>query len=100
MFHFILFQGLIPRAKLLLTIGGTFFLGFGPLILITVAFFCALYFVSSLFSTLVCFISLNLVIVVGQFMSFSGCIPSLQEPVLAVILLPSDCSMLFGFSFP
>lgn len=37
-------EGLIPRAKLLLTIGGTFFLGFGPLILITVAFFCALYF--------------------------------------------------------
>ncbi len=37
-------EGLIPRAKVLLTIGGTFFLGFGPLILITVAFFCALYF--------------------------------------------------------
>ncbi|KAF3434525.1 hypothetical protein FNV43_RR21610 [Rhamnella rubrinervis] len=37
-------EGLIPRAKLLLTIGGTFFLGFGPLILITIAFFSALYF--------------------------------------------------------
>ncbi|KAK6916293.1 hypothetical protein RJ641_019154 [Dillenia turbinata] len=36
-------EGLIPRAKLLLTIGGTFFLGFGPLIVITVAFFSALY---------------------------------------------------------
>jgi len=41
------FQGLVPRAKLLLTLGGTFFLAFGPLILITVAFFSALYFVSS-----------------------------------------------------
>lgn len=39
------FQGLIPRAKLLLTIGGTFFLGFWPLIVITVSFFFALYFV-------------------------------------------------------
>ncbi|QCE08425.1 hypothetical protein DEO72_LG9g3454 [Vigna unguiculata] len=37
-------EGLIPRAKLLLTIGGTFFLGFGPLILIIVATFSALYF--------------------------------------------------------
>ncbi|XP_061355639.1 uncharacterized protein LOC133300155 [Gastrolobium bilobum] len=37
-------EGLVPRAKVLLTIGGTFFLGFGPLILITVAFFSALYF--------------------------------------------------------
>ncbi|KAA8536296.1 hypothetical protein F0562_028774 [Nyssa sinensis] len=37
-------EGLIPRAKLLLTLGGTFFLGFGPSILITVAFFSALYF--------------------------------------------------------
>ncbi|XP_077233985.1 uncharacterized protein LOC143876180 isoform X2 [Tasmannia lanceolata] len=37
-------EGLIPRAKLLLTIGGTFFLGFWPLILLTVAFFSALYF--------------------------------------------------------
>ncbi|KAL2324301.1 hypothetical protein Fmac_023359 [Flemingia macrophylla] len=36
-------EGLIPRAKLLLTIGGTFFLGFGPLILIIVASFSALY---------------------------------------------------------
>nr|GMD92635.1 Trichohyalin like [Ipomoea batatas] len=36
-------EGLIPRAKLLLTLGGTFFLGFGPLILVTVAFFSALY---------------------------------------------------------
>ncbi|XP_020572240.1 uncharacterized protein LOC110019051 [Phalaenopsis equestris] len=37
-------EGLIPRAKLLLTIGGTFFLGFWPLILITVSAFAALYF--------------------------------------------------------
>ncbi|KAH8498616.1 hypothetical protein H0E87_017518 [Populus deltoides] len=37
-------EGLIPRAKLLLTLGGTFFLGFWPLILITVAFFSSLYF--------------------------------------------------------
>ncbi|KAH1230910.1 hypothetical protein GmHk_10G030258 [Glycine max] len=37
-------EGLVPRAKLLLTIGGTFFLGFGPLILIIVATFSALYF--------------------------------------------------------
>ncbi|KAJ8764769.1 hypothetical protein K2173_009169 [Erythroxylum novogranatense] len=37
-------EGLIPRAKLLLTIGGTFFLGFWPLILGTLAFFCGLYF--------------------------------------------------------
>ncbi|XP_044507876.1 uncharacterized protein LOC123227230 [Mangifera indica] len=36
-------EGLIPRAKLLLTIGGTYFLGFWPLILITVASFSALY---------------------------------------------------------
>ncbi|XP_057719527.1 uncharacterized protein LOC130933948 [Arachis stenosperma] len=36
-------EGLVPRAKLLLSLGGTFFLGFGPLILITVAFFLALY---------------------------------------------------------
>ncbi|GAV78810.1 hypothetical protein CFOL_v3_22275 [Cephalotus follicularis] len=36
-------EGLVPRAKLLLTVGGTFFLGFGPLILTTVAFFSALY---------------------------------------------------------
>ncbi|XP_041010963.1 uncharacterized protein LOC121254848 [Juglans microcarpa x Juglans regia] len=37
-------EGLIPRAKLLLTIGGTFFFGFWPLILITVTLFLALYF--------------------------------------------------------
>ncbi|XWS39843.1 hypothetical protein CRYUN_Cryun18bG0089400 [Craigia yunnanensis] len=37
------FEGLVPRAKLLLTIGGTFFLGFWPLILSTIAFFSALY---------------------------------------------------------
>ncbi|CAI9770055.1 unnamed protein product [Fraxinus pennsylvanica] len=36
-------EGLIPRAKLLLTLGGTFFLGFWPLILATIAFFSALY---------------------------------------------------------
>ncbi|XP_044490900.1 uncharacterized protein LOC123214938 [Mangifera indica] len=36
-------EGLIPRAKLLLRLGGTFFLGFWPLILITVASFSALY---------------------------------------------------------
>ncbi|KAL5714828.1 hypothetical protein ACHQM5_016735 [Ranunculus cassubicifolius] len=36
-------EGLIPRAKLLLTLGGTFFLAFGPLILTTVAVFSALY---------------------------------------------------------
>ncbi|KAB1208600.1 hypothetical protein CJ030_MR7G007750 [Morella rubra] len=37
-------EGLIPRAKVLLTIGGTFFFGFWPLILITVTFFSTLYF--------------------------------------------------------
>ncbi|KAL5790352.1 hypothetical protein ACOSQ2_005240 [Xanthoceras sorbifolium] len=37
-------EGLIPRAKLLLSLGGTFFLAFWPLILITVAFFSGLYF--------------------------------------------------------
>eukprot|EP00262_Sarcandra_glabra_P011106 TRINITY_DN2681_c0_g1_i1.p1 TRINITY_DN2681_c0_g1~~TRINITY_DN2681_c0_g1_i1.p1 ORF type:complete len:225 (+),score=42.59 TRINITY_DN2681_c0_g1_i1:82-756(+) len=37
-------EGLIPRAKLLLTLGGTFFLGFWPLILITIALFSALEF--------------------------------------------------------
>ncbi|KAF6142165.1 hypothetical protein GIB67_037083 [Kingdonia uniflora] len=37
-------EGLVPRAKLLLTLGGTFFLGFWPLILITVTVFAALYF--------------------------------------------------------
>lgn len=36
-------EGLVPRAKLLLTIGGTFFLGFWPMILITVGTFAALY---------------------------------------------------------
>ncbi|GKV26522.1 hypothetical protein SLEP1_g35809 [Rubroshorea leprosula] len=36
-------EGLIPRAKLLLSLGGTFFLAFGPLILVTVAFFSAIY---------------------------------------------------------
>lgn len=36
-------EGLIPRAKLLLTLGGTFFLGFWPLILVTVASFSAVY---------------------------------------------------------
>ncbi|KAK1324194.1 hypothetical protein QJS10_CPA02g00016 [Acorus calamus] len=37
-------EGLIPRAKLLLTLGGTFFLGFWPLILITVTVSLTLYF--------------------------------------------------------
>ncbi|KAM7482398.1 hypothetical protein LguiB_006981 [Lonicera macranthoides] len=36
-------EGLVPRAKLLLTIGGSFFLGFWQLIFITIALFCALY---------------------------------------------------------
>lgn len=36
-------EGLVPRAKLLLTTGGTFFLGFGPLILATIAFFSVVY---------------------------------------------------------
>ncbi|MBA0619767.1 hypothetical protein Godav_005574 [Gossypium davidsonii] len=36
-------EGLVPRAKLLLTLGGTFFLAFWPLILLTIAFFSALY---------------------------------------------------------
>ncbi|CAN0920870.1 hypothetical protein LINGRAHAP2_LOCUS32309 [Linum grandiflorum] len=36
-------EGLIPRARVLLTTGGTFFLGFGPLILVTVGVFSALY---------------------------------------------------------
>ncbi|PSS26151.1 Homeobox protein like [Actinidia chinensis var. chinensis] len=36
-------EGLIPRAKLLLSLGGTFFLAFWPLVLITVAFSFALY---------------------------------------------------------
>ncbi|KAL9686995.1 hypothetical protein QQ045_031391 [Rhodiola kirilowii] len=37
-------EGLIPRAKLLLTLGGTFFLAFRPFILATIAIFSALYF--------------------------------------------------------
>ncbi|XP_019422814.1 PREDICTED: uncharacterized protein LOC109332322 isoform X3 [Lupinus angustifolius] len=37
-------EGLIPRARLLLTLGGTFFLAFWPFILLTVASFSALYF--------------------------------------------------------
>ncbi|KAF7811105.1 putative tubulin alpha-6 chain [Senna tora] len=36
-------EGLIPRAKLLLTLGGTFFLAFWPLILITIVVFSGLY---------------------------------------------------------
>ncbi|OMO63409.1 hypothetical protein COLO4_32478 [Corchorus olitorius] len=36
-------EGLVPRAKLLLTLGGTFFLSFWPLIIATVASFSALY---------------------------------------------------------
>ncbi|XP_021776172.1 uncharacterized protein LOC110739997 [Chenopodium quinoa] len=36
-------EGLIPRAKLLLTLGGTFFLAFWPLIILTVGSFAALY---------------------------------------------------------
>ncbi|KAG4209196.1 hypothetical protein ERO13_A03G180600v2 [Gossypium hirsutum] len=36
-------EGLVPRAKLLLTLGGTFFLSFWPFILSTIAFFSALY---------------------------------------------------------
>ncbi|CAN4107820.1 unnamed protein product [Withania somnifera] len=36
-------EGLLPRAKLLLTLGGTFFLAFWPLILVTIAAFLALY---------------------------------------------------------
>ncbi|OIW01451.1 hypothetical protein TanjilG_30925 [Lupinus angustifolius] len=37
-------EGLIPLARLLLTLGGTLFLAFWPLILIIVASFSALYF--------------------------------------------------------
>ncbi|XP_073014245.1 uncharacterized protein [Typha latifolia] len=37
-------EGLIPRAKLLLSIGATFFLGFWPLMVITISLFSALYF--------------------------------------------------------
>ncbi|CAE5959797.1 unnamed protein product [Arabidopsis arenosa] len=36
-------EGLIPRARILLTIGGTFFLGFWPLIVLTLGAFSALY---------------------------------------------------------
>lgn len=36
-------EGLIPRAKILLTLGGSFFLAFWPLILVTVASFSAVY---------------------------------------------------------
>lgn len=36
-------EGLIPRAKLLLTLGATFFLAFWPLILLTIASFAAVY---------------------------------------------------------
>ncbi|KAI3753002.1 hypothetical protein L2E82_25045 [Cichorium intybus] len=36
-------EGLIPRAKILLSLGGTFFLAFGPLILVTIASFFAIY---------------------------------------------------------
>ncbi|KAI3827932.1 hypothetical protein L1987_02021 [Smallanthus sonchifolius] len=36
-------EGLIPRAKVLLSLGGTYFLAFWPLILVTVASFSAVY---------------------------------------------------------
>ncbi|KAL0715492.1 hypothetical protein Bca4012_064814 [Brassica carinata] len=36
-------EGLIPRARILLTIGGTFFLAFWPLIVLTLGAFSALY---------------------------------------------------------
>ncbi|CAO2144408.1 unnamed protein product [Urochloa humidicola] len=36
-------EGLVPRAKLLLSLGGTFFLAFGPLILVTISLFAGLY---------------------------------------------------------
>uniref|UniRef100_A0A0E0F6I3 Uncharacterized protein n=1 Tax=Oryza meridionalis TaxID=40149 RepID=A0A0E0F6I3_9ORYZ len=36
-------EGLVPRAKLLLSLGSTFFLGFAPLILVTVSLFAVLY---------------------------------------------------------
>ncbi|XP_062182130.1 uncharacterized protein LOC133886440 [Phragmites australis] len=35
--------GLVPRAKSQLSLGGTFFLAFGPLILVTVSLFAVLY---------------------------------------------------------
>ncbi|XP_072972103.1 uncharacterized protein [Typha angustifolia] len=37
-------EGLVPRAKLLLSIGGTFILGFWPLMAVIIALFAALYF--------------------------------------------------------
>ncbi|XP_048570917.1 uncharacterized protein LOC125551679 [Triticum urartu] len=36
-------EGLVPRAKLLLSLGGTFSLAFGPLIIVTVSLFAGLY---------------------------------------------------------
>ncbi|KQJ88233.1 hypothetical protein BRADI_4g16510v3 [Brachypodium distachyon] len=36
-------EGLLPRAKLLLSLGGTFFLAFGPLIIVTLSLFAGLY---------------------------------------------------------
>ncbi|KAF8650797.1 hypothetical protein HU200_063701 [Digitaria exilis] len=36
-------EGLVPRAKLLLSLGGTFFLAFGPLIVVTISVFAGLY---------------------------------------------------------
>lgn len=36
-------KGLVPRAKLLLSLGGTFSLAFGPLIIVTVSLFAGLY---------------------------------------------------------
>ncbi|CAM0873729.1 unnamed protein product [Alopecurus aequalis] len=36
-------EGLVPRAKLLLSLGGTFFLAFGPLIIVTASLFAGLY---------------------------------------------------------
>ncbi|RVW56343.1 hypothetical protein CK203_012647 [Vitis vinifera] len=36
-------EGLVPRAKLLLATGATFFIGFWPIVVVTVAFFSALY---------------------------------------------------------
>lgn len=47
-------QGLIPRARLLLSLGGTFFLAFWPLIIVTVVTFAVLYLVSSLSVPLLC----------------------------------------------
>uniref|UniRef100_A0ACD5TYI4 Uncharacterized protein n=1 Tax=Avena sativa TaxID=4498 RepID=A0ACD5TYI4_AVESA len=36
-------EGLVPRAKVLVSLGGTFFLAFGPLIIVTVSLFAGLY---------------------------------------------------------